>query len=195
MPKIVDHEKQKEKIAEAVWNVIHSEGLEQCTVRKIAKEAGLSAGSLRHYFPNQSELLIYSMKLVTNRVKVRIENMRFTGTPVECVKQLLLQLLPIDEERKLEMEAWLSFTVKSLSDPALRPLTKEMNEEIYSACRLAVDTINRSGEMSGIDVSWETERLYALVDGLALHTLFEPERVTAEMIDSILTSHFKALKK
>ncbi|MEN2447820.1 TetR family transcriptional regulator, partial [Bacillus sp. JR_15] len=59
MPKIVDHEKQKEKIAEAVWNVIHRDGLEQCTVRNVAKEAGLSAGSMRHYFPHQSELFIY----------------------------------------------------------------------------------------------------------------------------------------
>ncbi|MEC1259718.1 TetR/AcrR family transcriptional regulator [Bacillus swezeyi] len=194
MPKIVDHEKQKEKIAEAVWNVIHREGLEQCTVRKIAKEAGLSAGSLRHYFPNQSELLIYSMKLVTNRVKVRIENMRFTGTPAECIKQLLLQLLPADEERRLEMEAWFSFTAKSLSDPALRPLRKEMNEEIYSACKLAVETLSRSGAMPEMDAGEEIERLYALVDGLALHALLEPERITADKIDSVLTRQLNTLK-
>ncbi|MDI5788287.1 TetR family transcriptional regulator [Bacillus licheniformis] len=31
--------------------MIHRDGLEQCTVRNVAKEAGLSAGSMRHYFP------------------------------------------------------------------------------------------------------------------------------------------------
>lgn len=149
MPKIVDHEKQKEKIAEAVWNVIHRDGLEQCTVRNVAKEAGLSAGSMRHYFPHQSELFIYSMRLVANRVKTRIENMTFNGTPAENVKQLLFQLMPLDEERKLEMEAWYAFTAKSLSDPELKPLRKEMNEGIYSACKSAVEMLVKTEKRPG----------------------------------------------
>ncbi|RCK12613.1 hypothetical protein DT075_11120 [Bacillus licheniformis] len=61
--------------------------------------------------------------------------MTFNGTPAENVKQLLFQLMPLDEERKLEMEAWYAFTAKSLSDPELKPLRKEMNEGIYSACK------------------------------------------------------------
>lgn len=193
MPKIVDHEKQKEKIAEVVWKVIHREGLDHCTVRKIAEEAGLSAGAMRHYFPNQSQLFIYSMQLVTNRVKARIERMTWTGTPADDVKQLLLQFLPVDEERKLEMEAWLSFTAKSLSDPELQPLRKEMNAGIYSACQKAVEALAQSAGNPDIDVPMETERLYALIDGLALHSLLEPGQVSQEVIDSVLTSHLKAL--
>ncbi|MCZ0073131.1 TetR family transcriptional regulator C-terminal domain-containing protein [Bacillus sonorensis] len=159
----------------------------------MAKEAGLSPGSMRHYFPNQSQLLIYSMQLVTNRVKTRIEHMEWPGTPFEAVKQLLLQFLPVDEERKLEMEAWLAFTAKSLSDPELRPLRKEMNEGIYSACKKAVDTLAQTAEKPDIDVRLETERLYALIDGLALHSLIEPEQISLEVIDSVLTSHLKSL--
>lgn len=194
MPKIVDHEKQKEKIAEAVWNVIHRDGLEQCTVRNVAKEAGLSAGSMRHYFPHQSELFIYSMRLVANRVKTRIENMTFNGTPAENVKQLLFQLMPLDEERKLEMEAWYAFTAKSLSDPELKPLRKEMNEGIYSACKSAVEMLVKTGAKPGIDVLKETEHLYALVDGLALHLIMNPERLTTEMIDSVLAGYLRSLE-
>ncbi|MGM0975119.1 MAG: TetR/AcrR family transcriptional regulator [Bacillota bacterium] len=67
MPKKVDHEKQKKVLAKAAWRVIKKEGIEGASVRKIAKEAGLSAGSLRHYFSNQSELLAYSMNLVIRK--------------------------------------------------------------------------------------------------------------------------------
>ncbi|MDI5788288.1 TetR family transcriptional regulator C-terminal domain-containing protein [Bacillus licheniformis] len=49
--------------------------------------------------------------------------------------------MPLDEERKLEMEAWYAFTAKSLSDPELKPLRKEMNEGIYSACKSAVEIL------------------------------------------------------
>ena len=176
-----------------MWNVIHRDGLEQCTVRNVAKEAGLSAGSMRHYFPHQSELFIYSMRLVANRVKTRIENMTFNGTPAENVKQLLFQLMPLDEERKLEMEAWYAFTAKSLSDPELKPLRKEMNEGIYSACKSAVEMLVKP-KKTGIDVLKETEHLYALVDGLALHLIMAPERLTAERIDTVLAGYLRSLE-
>ncbi|MDA7027533.1 TetR/AcrR family transcriptional regulator [Bacillus sp. CLL-7-23] len=191
MPKIVDHENQKERIAEVVWNIIHKEGLEQCTVRKIAKEAGISAGSMRHYFPNQAKLFIYSMQLVVNRVKTRIDQLTFTETPEENAKQLLLQLLPIDAERKLEMEAWFSFTAKSISDPELKQLRKEMNEGIFSACQMAVEALCPS--QNEMERKRETEHLYALLDGLALHAILKPDRVTHEMIDSVLTNHLQTL--
>lgn len=50
MPKIVDHENQKEIIAGAAWKVIQNNGIENATVRKIAQESGLSPGALRHLF-------------------------------------------------------------------------------------------------------------------------------------------------
>ena len=66
MPKQVDHEKRRRQIAEATWRLISTEGIEQATVRKIAQEAGLSLGALRHYFATQDELLRFSMELSRN---------------------------------------------------------------------------------------------------------------------------------
>ncbi|MBY6274089.1 MAG: TetR family transcriptional regulator, partial [Bacillaceae bacterium] len=60
MPKIVDHEQRKERIAEACWRVILKRGMKGATVRNIAKEAGLSPGSLRHYFSSQGDLYLYA---------------------------------------------------------------------------------------------------------------------------------------
>lgn len=41
MPKIVDHEKRRKRIAKAMWKVILKKGMEGATVRNIAQEAGL----------------------------------------------------------------------------------------------------------------------------------------------------------
>ena len=73
MPKIVDHEARRKELAEAAWRVIRREGLEGASVRNVAKEAGMSLGSLRHYFATQSELLAFSMRMVGERVKERIK--------------------------------------------------------------------------------------------------------------------------
>ena len=58
MPKIVDHDKQRQRVAEAPAG--DSEGwTRKATVRNIAEEAELSVGSLRHYFTSQAELLAF----------------------------------------------------------------------------------------------------------------------------------------
>ncbi|WP_054860725.1 TetR family transcriptional regulator [Gracilibacillus sp. JCM 18860] len=82
MPKFVDHEKRKIKIAEATWKLIVEQGIEQATVRKIAQESGLSVGALRHYFTTQSELLKFSMELVVQRVMDRTHSTNYKGSPL-----------------------------------------------------------------------------------------------------------------
>lgn len=106
MPKIIDHEKRKIHIAEATWKVIVEEG--------IAQTAVLSVGSLRHYFSSQSELLLFSMELVTERVINRLKSREFSEgqDPLEFVTEGVFEVLPIDEERKIEMEVWLAFSAK-----------------------------------------------------------------------------------
>ncbi|MDP8952326.1 MAG: TetR family transcriptional regulator, partial [Actinomycetota bacterium] len=73
MPKVVDSDARRTQIAEAVWRVILRGGLERASVRNVAREAGLSMGSLRHYFGTQAELPAFAMQLVTERVRGRIE--------------------------------------------------------------------------------------------------------------------------
>ena len=112
MPKQVDHHKRKIRIAEATWKVIVEEGLEKATVRTIAKEAGLSVGSLRHYFPTQSELLLFSMELVFERIHQRFQSRHYKGTPLDVLTEMIQQLLPMDEEKRVETEVWFVFLVK-----------------------------------------------------------------------------------
>ena len=79
MPKIVDHNKRKKQIAEAVWRIIVREGLDSVSVRRVADEMTMSLGSIRHYFNSQDELLSFSMQLVSQRVNERIQALPFTG--------------------------------------------------------------------------------------------------------------------
>ena len=50
MPIVVDPEERRRDLAEAVWRVVRRDGLERASVREVAREAGVSMGSLRHYF-------------------------------------------------------------------------------------------------------------------------------------------------
>src|SRR5918995_4672700 len=109
MPKLVDHEQRRRDLAEAVWRVIRRNGIDQASVRTVAREAGWSAGALRHYFSTQSELLGFAMQLVVERVEGRIAALEPPKEPREAVKQLLHELLPLDDERRAENEVFFAF--------------------------------------------------------------------------------------
>lgn len=71
MPKIVDPGARRRAVADAVLRVIGREGVEGASLRNVAEEAGLAIGSVRHYFRDHDELLLFTMReLSTDRKSV-----------------------------------------------------------------------------------------------------------------------------
>ncbi|MEF2968705.1 TetR/AcrR family transcriptional regulator [Paenibacillus sp. M1] len=194
MPKIVDHEFQREVVAEAAWRVIRKYGIEQASVRKIAEEAGVSAGSVRHYFTSQSELYAYSMRLVSKRVNERIRHIRPTGNLMEDILEYLEQILPLNEETRLEMEVWFAFVAKSMSDSSLEELRNQVDHDLRRLSELLIAALIESGSArNDLDRNLEAERFYALIDGLAIHAVLRPEMLSGEKIEAVLTHHLRTL--
>ncbi|MBU5356302.1 TetR family transcriptional regulator [Paenibacillus barcinonensis] len=194
MPKIVDHDKQRVLVAEAAWRVIRRSGMEQASVRNIAEEAGISVGSMRHYFSTQSELLLYAMNLVSERVTSRIQRMTFNGPPMDDMKRLLLELMPNTDEKMAEMEVWYAFTAKSKTDPAFKKLADTVYNDIRRAVEIVITSLTKLNLFRpDLDQELEIERLYALVDGLAIHAVLRPDQVNGKLMDEALTLHLTSL--
>lgn len=198
MPKIVDHNKRKIQIAEATWKVIIKEGIEQATVRKIAQASGLSVGAIRHYFASQSELLAFSMELVSDRVLERVKMRKYTkeDNPLEFVTEGICEVLPIDEDRKIEMEVWLAFSAKVLVDTALRERSNAVYQDMHQGLKKAIYMLQSSNlTKDDIDIELEANRLHALVDGMATHHLLNPEYFTRQQMMDTLNYHLQSLCK
>ncbi|EDW22332.1 TetR/AcrR family transcriptional regulator [Bacillus pumilus] len=196
MPKIVDHYKQKQKVAQAAMRVIKQDGLENASVRKVAVEAGISAGSMRHYFSTQQELFLFSMTLIQERVKERMTGLQLNGSTEENVFALLEQVLPLDEERRFEMEVWQAFTVKSMTEPDLQPLNAKMYDELFQMTQYCLMKLKEDGLLlDHIDLLVETERLYAVINGLALNGILQPHRLPPQLIRSVLQMHLQSITK
>lgn len=194
MPKIVDHQKRKEQIAEAVWRVICRSGMDSVSVRTVASEAGMSLGSLRHYFSSQSELFAFSMRLVSERANRRIAELKTTGNPRRDIEMVIAELLPLDEVRRTEAKVWLAFAGKSVSDPDILALNREVHEQLYAGIKGMLTRLAERGLAApGIDPDLETKRLHALVDGLVVHHASFPEQITAEEMVRIVARHLDGL--
>lgn len=194
MPKLVDHEQRRRELGGAVWRVIRSRGIDAASIRTVAREAGCSAGALRHYFSTQSELLAFAMQMVVERVEARVAALDPPADPRRAVEQRLLELLPLDEARRAENKVWLAFAGRALVDPELRARHEEVDEALRGACIGAVQELGVGGRLRpGLDLELEAERLHGLLDGLALHTAMRPDRISPQRIRSVLARHLDSL--
>jgi AcrR family transcriptional regulator len=194
MPKLVDHERRRAELAEAVWTVIRRDGLPRASVRNVAREAGLSMGSLRHYFATQSELLCFAMQLVGDQARARIGALEPAAGARRQAEQLLHQLVPLDGERRAEAEVWLAFTGHALVDPQQRAIYQQIHDQLNGACTSAITLLADAGlTTEGLDVALEAGRLHALLDGLALHAVMRPTLVSASRITAVIARHLDAL--
>jgi AcrR family transcriptional regulator len=194
MPKLVDHEQRRAQLAEAVWTVIRRDGLPRASVRNVAREAGLSMGSLRHYFATQSELLCFAMQLVGDRARARIKALEPVTDPRHQAERLLHQLVPLDEERRAESEVWLAFTGHAQVDPRQRAIYQQIHDQLHGACVSAITLLADAGlTTQGLDVRLEASRLHALLDGLALHAVMRPTVVSPPEITAVIARHLDTL--
>ncbi|QDP41064.1 TetR/AcrR family transcriptional regulator [Radiobacillus deserti] len=194
MPKKVDHKKRKQKIAEATWRVIVEKGIEHASVRNIAEEANLSLGALRHYFSSQDQLLAYTMELVKERATNRIERIAAQNIPLkEKVIAMLLEMVPTNEQTRVEMEVWFSYIVHIRHKKDKKSLEAD---GVYEGVQLLMNTLQHENLLKAeVDVEKEAEALYGLVDGLAIHALFEPAKLPKEKLKTIFTIYMERLYK
>jgi AcrR family transcriptional regulator len=195
MPRQVDPDQRRAELAEAVWTVIRRDGLQRASVRNVAREAGLSMGSLRHYFATQAELLCFAMQLVGDRARARVQALEPAPDPRITAERLLQELVPLDDERRAESEVWLAFTARALVDPAQRAIHQRIHDQLNGACVTAVTLLADAGLIpAGLDVPLEAIRLHALLDGLAVHAVMRPERLPPERITAVIVRHLDTLR-
>ena len=192
MPKVVDPTERRLELVEAVWRVIRRDGLEQASVRNVAREAGLSMGSLRHYFASQSELMVFAFRTVIDRIETRLAALEPEPDPRRRAQRVLAELLPLDDERRAENDVWLAFTTRAMADPALRALRDEGYDALRAGCQAIVTDLAAAG-LAPADIRAETERLHALLDGLAVHAAMRPDIHTAQSLAAAIARHLDAL--
>lgn len=200
VPKIVDHDARREEIARALWRVVRRDGIRAASVRTVATEAGWSAGAVRYYFPDQDGLLNFAMDLVSRRVRDRISAIEPTGSATEIALQYLEQVIPLDNERQAEFDIWLSFVAQAQAESGagaggLREHLGPIQDGLRDLCHSLLTSLDGAGSLrAGLDLDLETERLHALIDGLALHTSMQPSVTTAARVRDLLTAHLNTLQ-
>jgi AcrR family transcriptional regulator len=190
----IDGSSRRRALGEALWRVVLRDGIEAASVRRVAAEAGVSKGSLRHLFPSQSELLAFAMQLIVDEVERRVAAVEASGDVRKTVERRLHALLVLDPETRAIFDVWLALAARARVDPSLRPLRDETHARVRDLCRQSVELLRAGGRTRPrLDVACESERLHALVDGIAMHATLDPKVTTPGRQLELLARHLDSL--
>jgi AcrR family transcriptional regulator len=195
MPKKVNADERRVDLLVAVWNVIARDGLDKATVRTLARETGKSAGTLAHYFTDKDDVLVSALQLSHERIAARWEEKLSGLTGLKALRELVLDNLPLDDDRDLETRLALNYWVRAVTQKSLASSQWRKGPKLIDRLNTLVREAQQLAEIRD-DESAENiaERLHALIDGFSLHALLYPERLSRERIEVLMEVALKELE-
>jgi AcrR family transcriptional regulator len=178
MPKIVDHEERRDSVIDAVSRVIARTGIDSSTIRSIAKEAGVSTGNLAHYFKNKDDILTSALKRSHQRINARWEQKLEKLQGMAALRELVLDNLPLDDEREHETRLEISYWARALTAEHVLKVQRAEAALLYDRLLALIRQARERREIvAAEDDKRIAERLLALIDGVSLHALLYPKRL------------------
>lgn len=150
----------------------------------------MTPGQIRYYFPNHSELLNAVMSTVELKIR-RIEEIFKSKNlnTIDKAKVSLLTVLPLDQERMADMEVWMAFR-NDIHEYGQSTLDDGLDQ----LCNRVLTLLKNNHLLkNNVNIHLNSVKLHALIDGLALHKLLNPNGVSNDDIQNIINEEILRL--
>ncbi|MFC4497526.1 TetR/AcrR family transcriptional regulator [Streptomyces ovatisporus] len=189
MPKQVDHEGRRSRIADAVCLLADESGLEGVTLRDVAARAGVSMGAVQRCFATKEQMLVFAVRHIGARVRDR-SRARLTSSPAQSVRTALGHALSemslLREENRAEARVWLAFVAKAAVSPSLAAELRSGYAQFHdTVAALLREATGRT------DPHVQARTLLALADGLTTHVLVG--HLSSDAAQQTLDAHLRTL--
>lgn len=191
MPKQVDHEQRRIEIVEATWRIIARGGFAAATMREIAAEAGFANGGLKHYFANKDELLVAAFQRTFYRINERAALDTGDKTGLAAIRALCMQMLPLDDERRVESRVTVAFWDRAASNPVLMKVHADSHAIWRNFFEQHLELARATGEIhEDVATALVVDELLWLTTGLQVVPLLDPKTTPAisqlRIVDTVL---------
>jgi AcrR family transcriptional regulator len=180
-------------LTDALIRVVVEQGLDCVSIRTVAREAGVSIGTVQYHFPTKDDLLLAAYERAIDQVSQRASAVAAGDAgPRVYIRSVLGELLPLDERRVAEMRVALAFSTRSVHSPRLTELYTQgyraVRQAVADALALAVE---RGEAAPGVDPARDAAQAVALADGLAWHLLCAPSAIAATAAEAALDAYLE----
>jgi AcrR family transcriptional regulator len=185
-------EQRRAELIEVTAREIARVGLERVTLRDIARAGGWTTGIVSHYFVDKRELMIATFRSRADRARERIDAAVSAGAA--ALPAIVEAALPLDAERAASWKVWLAFWGVAVGDEELSAIQRQRHRTFAAAIEAALRAEQDAGRFGGTDAGREALRLVAVLDGIALQAIFEPDRWPAEEQLAMARAHLAQLE-
>jgi len=170
MPRAINLDQKRSELVDAAWRVIHGEGLQAATLRRVAAEANCTTGALTRYFGNREALFVEALRAAHSSARRRMAvAVGRSKTQRKRLESIMLEALPLDEVRRQEWKTRLAFFGAASDSEALR--TENARYFLEWGAFLSeqlTPTVKQKDRRQH-----EVRLLQAVIDGLALRLLVQ----------------------
>ena len=157
-------------VTDALLHIVAERGLDQVSVREVAAGAKVSIGTVQHYFPTKDRMLAAAYEEVIRRIRSRLEAVPLGTDMRQNLANLLAELLPLDEQRVLEVRVHLAFAARAATTPQLAHTQRDALAELHQAVTEAFATA-WGDHAPRATCALAAHAAIAAADGLALHAV------------------------
>lgn len=205
MPKQVDYERRRRRIADAVCRLADEHGPEGVTMRDVAARAQVSLGAVQRCFRTKEEMLLFAVEHVGERLTERVRA-RLVRGPAQSAATALGhtagEVALLREEHRAEARVWLAFVAQAaVSEPLADRLRTSYADLQGVFARLIAQAAESGGPATGDepadgvpavpDPRREARSLLALTDGLTSHVLIG--HLSPQEAQDVLHAHLALL--
>lgn len=174
-----------QRLLDAVVAVLVDEGFEGVSVRKVAARAGVSIGAVQHHFATKDVMLAAAMDRASAQFLSRLSaRVPADVTAEQALRAVADELLGLGPERRSASVIWLARLARASVDEATRRThagewqdIEDLLSGLLHASRPSVAAERNRQDAAG---------LLALLDGLAMAALAEPDRMPADRAELLL---------
>ena len=196
MPKIVDHEERRRLIVEALWRVVSRDGAAAVSVRNVAAEAGMPKSSIGHYVGTMPQLLSLAIAQMVTFVRAQSADMDRATIDVDKATDAMMTLVPTDTRRRQMSEVWLLLLSQRNAEPELAPILSDLNAQVLEGLTEGLTALRSQGLVDpSRDLGREARVLHALIDGLAVQSLTDPDSMPKSDVRDIIKAQLRGLSE
>jgi AcrR family transcriptional regulator len=186
---------RRAQIVEATQRILNREGVQGASLRAIARELGLTTGSVTHHFKDKEELLVAAVDATFTPFDELLAQALAEADTWEGLRRLCVAPLPTTPAKR----AWPRLYANVLLSVDEEPVVAALYRKRYDAFRHNLRKLLLKGQRNGslrrdFDARVQCDLLCALVDGLSLHATGEPERFTAKRLETLVVGEVEKLR-
>ncbi|GAA4494423.1 hypothetical protein GCM10023191_033560 [Actinoallomurus oryzae] len=189
---------RRQRLLDSLVEITAERGLDHVSIREVAAAADVSIGTVQYYCRTKDEMVLMAWESLAEKIIVRamggMDRGGTVATVKECIRRVVLELLPLDEPRSVESRVYLAFAARAVISAPLAEVQHSLLAKLRGYLARAFAHAKDEGEAAaGLEPDAAAAATAALVDGLLLHMLTDPGGLPPDSAVAAMDAHLDRL--